>query len=88
MAGFLLGCFSIGGPYAELSCNELSHYYMLNCVSKTQMLQRMIKFVDFELTRIVEMHPLTHQSGTKPNLVARILTTKIGNHLWIGYPNW
>ena len=34
--------------------------------------------------------PDSNKSGTKPNLVAKILATKFGNHLWIGYryQNW
>ena len=47
----------------------------------------MMKFVpndptDYMSERIYE------QSGTKPNLVAKILATNIGNCLCIGYQNW
>ena len=31
---------------------------------------------------------LDDPSGTKPNLVANIMTTNFGNRLCIGYQNW
>ena len=30
----------------------------------------------------------TNQSGTKPNLVAKIMATNFGNRWCIGYQNW
>ena len=36
----------------------------------------------------IEEHSFLEQSGTKPKMVTKILATKFGNHLCIGYQNW